>query len=309
MKKLSSKDFQEIRHWMYRNARPLEFALWKYHFESGSKEAVISALSAYQNSDKGFGNALEADNWNPNSSPYVTGRAIAILDQVGISDLERMLVEGILEYLDNVEFTSETGWPFAIPSNNDFPHAPWWTYSEETNADNEFQTTADVVGFIFRFAGQTSRLYEKSLTLGDKMMERIRESRQLEVHELGGYCSFLRDIERAKLTGRYDCVFLADRLKNMVDDAIERDPGKWPVYSMRPSMYISSPESVFYKGNEEIVEKELEYILESRTDEGIWEIMWRWTDYPDEFAVAENWWKAHRAIHNLLLLRAFGRIG
>ncbi|MHA6533379.1 hypothetical protein [Paenibacillus sp. BAC0078] len=309
MKKLKTTEFQEIRQWMYRNARPIDLAIWQYHFESGSKEAVLLALSAYQNSDKGFGLALEADNWNPNSSPYATGKAIAILDEIGISDLEHSYVEGILEYLDNCEYFSETGWPFTIPSNNDFPHAPWWTYSEQNNADNGFHATAGLVGFIFQAADRSSGLYKKALTLGDKMMDKIRQSGQIEVHELGGYCTFLRGVERAKLTDRYDCVFLADRLEKLVDEAIERDPGKWPVYSMRPSMYISSPASIFYKGNEEVVGKELEYILESRNDEGVWEITWKWADYPKEFVVAENWWKAHWAIHNVLLLRNFDRIG
>lgn len=122
-------------------------------------------------------------------------------------------------------------------------------------------------------------------------------------------CTFLRDVNQAKLTGRYDCLFLRDKLKILVDDAIERDPTQWPMYSMRPSMYISSPTSIFYKGNEEVVEKEIEYILESRNDEGVWDIQWKWGDYPNEFAVAENWWKAHWAIHNVLLLRKFDRLG
>lgn len=41
--------------------------LWQYHFENGSQEAVLLALSFYQNDD-GFGHALEADSWNPNFS-------------------------------------------------------------------------------------------------------------------------------------------------------------------------------------------------------------------------------------------------
>lgn len=46
---------------VYRNARPLDFARWQYHFENGGKEAVLRALSYYQNKDGGFGYALELD--------------------------------------------------------------------------------------------------------------------------------------------------------------------------------------------------------------------------------------------------------
>ena len=54
--------FEKARTFVYRNARPLDLAIWQYHFENGSKEAVMHALSAYQNPDGGFGHGLEADN-------------------------------------------------------------------------------------------------------------------------------------------------------------------------------------------------------------------------------------------------------
>lgn len=59
--KLTNQDFDAIRRWMHRNARPLDLARWQYHFESGSAEAVLQSLSAYQNEDGGFGHGLEAD--------------------------------------------------------------------------------------------------------------------------------------------------------------------------------------------------------------------------------------------------------
>ena len=67
MKELSKQAFEEIRIWIYRNARQLEIELWQYYFENGSKENVLSALSLYKNDDGGFGNTLEPDSWNPNS--------------------------------------------------------------------------------------------------------------------------------------------------------------------------------------------------------------------------------------------------
>lgn len=60
---------KKARTFIYRNARPLDLARWQYHFEGGSKEAVLTTLAAYQNEDGGFGHALEPDSWNPNSSP------------------------------------------------------------------------------------------------------------------------------------------------------------------------------------------------------------------------------------------------
>ena len=74
---LSQSDFQAIRRWMYRCARPVELALWQFHFEGGPREAVLTALSAFQNPDGGIGHALEADCWNTASAPIQTGDASA----------------------------------------------------------------------------------------------------------------------------------------------------------------------------------------------------------------------------------------
>ena len=40
MKKLSAAAYNEVRTWIYRNARPLELALWQFDFENGSPERV-----------------------------------------------------------------------------------------------------------------------------------------------------------------------------------------------------------------------------------------------------------------------------
>jgi hypothetical protein len=305
---LSAKDFQEVKSWMYRNARPIDLARWQYHFENGGKDAVITALSAYQNSDGGFGLTLEADSWNPNSSPFTTGTAIDILKELQFAESNHPIVQGILKFLDSGAHFAGYGWPFTIPSNSDYPHAPWWTYSEKTNDEYGYFCSAALVGFIFRFADRSSDLYNRAVSIVEAMIEKLRKSEKIDVHELQGYCSVLDDIEQTHLSSRFDCPFLAEKLKKLVDGAIERDPEKWPVYSMRPSMYINSPKSIFYKGNEDIVEKEFHYILASRKECGVWDISWSWGDYQNEFAVSANWWKASWAIRNLMLLKEFNRI-
>ena len=44
---LLNQTYYKARNFIYRNARPLELALWKYHFENGSKEEVLHALSFF----------------------------------------------------------------------------------------------------------------------------------------------------------------------------------------------------------------------------------------------------------------------
>ena len=124
MIKLSFEDYQEIRLWVYRNARQIELALWQYSFENASQQAVLSALANYQNEDGGFGHALEADSWNPNSSPYTTLTAINILEGIGFTDKYHPIMKGIFRFLKSGAHCTAGGWDFSIPSNNDHAHGP-----------------------------------------------------------------------------------------------------------------------------------------------------------------------------------------
>jgi len=51
-----------------------------------------------------------------------------------------------------------------LPSNNDYPHAAWWTHSEERSggyhADFGYNPSAEPVRFCLRFANPESNLWE-----------------------------------------------------------------------------------------------------------------------------------------------------
>ncbi len=312
MKKLSLQDYKEIKSWIYRNARPIELAIWQYNFENGGKEAVLSALSFYQNEDGGFGHALEADNWNPNSSPYTTLRAINILQEIDFNDKHHPILQGIFKFLESNSYCSESGWYFNIPSNNDYAHAPWWTYSMEANSFEGIGVTAGICSFILLNADKNSAIFKKAITLSEVLIDKLTTTDKYGEMGIGGYCVLLGAIERSVFTSHFDCKFLIEKVSNLVYNSIERDTSKWIYYSRRPSDYITSPESIFYKDNEDILLKELDYLVDTRSQHGVWNITWSWFEnnekYVKEFTISENWWKASIAIDKLLLLKRFGRL-
>lgn len=311
MKMLLLKDYLEIRSWIYRNARQVNLAQWQYYFENGSKEAVLSALSFYQNEDGGFGHALEADSWNPNSSPYTTLFAINILKGIGFNDMQHPIMRGIFKFLESKVHCSDEGWYFNIPSNNDFAHAPWWTCDMEANATESIGLTAQIISFILINAHKNSELFNKALTLSEKIISKLDATDKYGEMGLGGYCVLLDAIERAELTQHFNCSLLAEKIKKLVHNTIVRDTSKWAYYTRRPSDYIHSPESIFYKENEDIVQTELDYIIDTRPQNGVWDITWSWFEnnekYAREFSISENWWKASVAIEKLNYLRNFNR--
>ena len=84
MNKLSAERFSKARDFIVERARPLEKALYRFHFESGAKEDVVHEVRAYQNADGGFGHALESDLRTPESSVICTVRGVQLLTQIGV---------------------------------------------------------------------------------------------------------------------------------------------------------------------------------------------------------------------------------
>jgi len=312
MLKLSLWDFEQIKTWIYRNARQLDLALWQYYFENGSNENVLSALLFYQNRDGGFGHALEADNWNPNSTPYTTFRAAEMLENVGIKDNNHPVVKGILEFFDTTEYYSDNGWYFSIPSNDDYAHAPWWTYNKDANLTEGIGLTAQIASYILRVADKKSQLYNKALSLSHKIFDKLNTTDEYGDMGLGGFCELLETVDKTGLKDNFDINPITDKIRKLVHKTIERDTAKWVYYTRRPSDYIKSSDSIFYEDNKDILRIELDYLITTRPQNGVWGIPWSWFDnnekYAKEFAISENWWKAFLAIEKIKFLRNFGRL-
>ena len=59
---------------------------------------------------------------------------------------------------------------------------------------------------------------------------------------------------------------------------------------------------------EDIIGKDPDKIIQDREENGVWVIPWTWKEYPEEFAIAKNWWKADLAIGRVKLLKKLGII-
>lgn len=301
---------EKARRFIYRNARPLDLARWQYHFENGSKEAVIHALSYYQNADGGFGYALEPDLWNEQSSPVSTASATGILREIDFYDCSNKMIKAILDYFENTSFQHHNGWLLKIPSNNDFPHSPWWEYSKETemgfDGAAEYNPTAGIVSFIVKAADKSSALYKKAMDTANKAAQKVTNHDAIEMHEAGGLVDMFANINLADITHTPE--LLLQQLKNMISNVIEKDTSKWDSYIAKPSSFFNSTNSIFYADNKEIAEYECDYIITTQLPDGSWDIPWRWEGYPEEWAVAKNWWKSIGILENMLYLKGMNRI-
>ena len=316
MRTLSLQEQRHIARWMYRNARPLELAIWQFHFEDGGLVPILKALSAYQNEDGGFGQAVEADNWNPDSTPYSTGRVAILLDEIGFQDRLHPIATGMLRYLEQTPTFTGKGWPAVVPSNDKAPHAPWWTWSEDVTAWG-FTPTLKLCGFILRFAepGAALRLQAESIVreavdtyLRGRLPDGTLYRGINREGELEGFSYLLRYMEAEKndSLGERDALRVA--LQEQASAFIERSPARWGGYCVRPSTLIDGPTCVFHAGNEAVIEAEIGYLMDTRNADGVWDIIWSWGAYDKAFAIAENWWRGTFVIRHMLLFRNFGRL-
>lgn len=299
--------YEKARAFMYRCARPLELALWQFRFEGGSKDAVLHALSFYQNEDGGFGHALEADSWNPHSSPLTTQTATELLYAVD-APADHPIVQGVLRYLDSgKDFdAAHRQWPGSIPSNNDHPRAIWWTW-EDKEAFN-YNPTAGLAAFILRYADKASPVYAKGLALAQEAIDWLLAQEPFaEKHVV---YLFMR---LAEFAGGHDLRGLdqlSERLHALAPLCVCTDLSKYGVeYVDRPTDLIDGPLSPYYPDVAAAADAECVFLIDSQLEDGSWPVPWKWwNEFTDEFAVAAMWWKGHIVLKHIVYLKHFGKI-
>lgn len=302
---LTRYDQGRVRAFLYRYARPLDMARYRYFFEGSDAGAVLEALAAYQNTDGGFAHGLEADLWSPHSNPATASEAVAILESLGVWRAEDDLTRGLLRYLGNT--VSETGeWPFCVPENNAHPHAPWWHWQE--GMTSPINPTAVLAGWALNAADPNSALYERALRTAQRLAERLLTAPSADMHNLFCLESLLDALERAPAGALFDLPALRAHLTAAQVDAVLRDQDNWDGYCMMPTDVAASPEHPTYSALRELVDRDLERMLDTLQPDGCWEISWRWNAYPEDFARAQVHGRVHVTLDHLLKLRAFGRM-
>lgn len=315
---MNNPTFEKARTFIYRNARPLDLTRWQYHFENGRKEAVLTTLSYYQNTDGGFGHALEPDTWNPNSTPIQTWVATEILREIDFTDNTHPIIKGILRYLASGDFNGHI-WYNTVRSNNDYPHAPWWQASLTSEAaserdsicPNDYNPTTCLAGFIIRFADRSSDLYILGCRIAKEAFDSyIGQDLLNDMHTALCYIRMMQYCEEAGSRDVIDLNILKEKLLLQVKSGITQNIAEWETsYICKPSQFFNAKSSIFYPDNSEIAEYECEFIIKTQLEDGSWNIPWSWNSYPEEWAVAKNWWKSNGAILNLLYLKGMQRLG
>ncbi len=303
---MKSTTFEKAKTFMYRNARPLDLARFQYHFENGSKEAVMKVLAYYQNEDGGFGHAVETDCWNPNSIPMHASTASDIIRQIDFKDAKHPVIQGLLKwYASGKHFNGKT-WAVTPESNNLYPHAPWWHTESVSSCHTDYNGTAQIAGFIVRYAEKDSSLFQLGVKIANEAISALSHDEIMDMHTCACYLRMAELFENANAENYIPLDELKRKLHQSVHKLIVTDISKWGSYVCLPSRFITSKESEYYSENKDIADYECEHIINMQLPDGSWNITWNWEDYPEEWAISKNWWKGQLIIEKLLYLKGFG---
>lgn len=305
-KRLSRVAYERAVRFMHEDARPLERALFAYHFERGSRTSVLAALVPYQNPDGGFGHGLEPDLRAPASSVIATITALDIFRRIR-ADEDTPGLPAALAYLMS-EYDVETErWPIVSPAVEDAPHAPWWSYADSSVNFRGFWANprASVVAYLQQF----SRLAPSPFTEGARQAlvdDLMRYSQRMEMHDL---MSFVDLLETDGLPREhYESVL--DKLKRALPHSVVMDPAQWGEYGLRPLQVVYHPGSPLVDAvAPALLDANLDFEIGRQKPDGSWAPNWSW-DFIDAaaWATAEREWRGILTLRMLKTLRAFDRI-
>jgi hypothetical protein len=197
--KLPRSSFSRAADWLHREARPLERALFAHRFDDAPREAVLAELTRFQNSDGGFGHALEPDLRLDDSSVYHTTIALQVVRDLGVSASHR-LAAGALLYLAGTYRPEVQAWPIIPPAADRVPRAPWWNYDADLTKSLG-NPRPEITGYLLEYGTPPAGLLDAVMAHFDAQPERM------EMHDLQCYvrlagCRALPDGVRATLQTR-----------------------------------------------------------------------------------------------------------
>jgi hypothetical protein len=295
---------QKAKEYIFNIGRPLERALYQYHFENGTADEVLTALAAFQNADGGFGQAMEPDLRAPESSALATSHSLEILRDLN-TPTDHPLVKNSIAYLLNT-YDSEKGvWRIISETTDSHPHAPWWNQDrlEETFDYFLANPRPELAGYLFT--------YESLVTEGfkEQLLEDVLNHMEAQGGGISGDAMLcylrLHDTKNLPADAHHR---LTDKLRAIIGITVETNPEKWPEYCLKPLHAVNSPDSPFADILADALQQSLDYEIDQQCDDGSWTPHWTWGGvYPDAWKLAEREWRGIIALNTLRALHNFGR--
>lgn len=248
---------------MLRNARLLERRLFEAWFKGGPADSVITALAAFQNPDGGFGSGLEPDKRDPGSQPVDLQIALEALDTLGV--LPAAMVGRACGWMAGAA-AAQGGLPYALPSLNGYPHAPWWQVGSDGLVSN-LNPTAAIVGLLLKHRVEHAAVDRAAAFCWTA----IEAATSADFHEVMPVLTFL---ENAPDRPRADAALagLVERVSQPGVVTLDADAGG---YVQKPLDFAPTPDSAFHGlFSQAVLDRHLDALAARQQDDGGWPLNW-----------------------------------
>jgi hypothetical protein len=285
---------------MFNKARDIDVAIFNGLVDEDSKDFVLDCLTLYVNKDGGFGNALEIDNYNTNSSVYQTYEALRIMDMVGFdSKSENPMLEEIVNRIGNYLFNRNSLvnglWNPNVKTNDDFAHNLIYSYSEKFDA----HPTAAILGYLVNLVKPSKVYYKKSLTAINDVIKYMNNQEVLGLNELISFNSLLGSLKKANLL-QNEQKLIENKLLAMAD--YYKDNENYSVIKMLSNCSLD-------EHWQEVLDGELDLLVDSRVSHGLWEHKGDWgTNKYAEYDSATLKWIGAESVNNFAILLKYNRV-
>lgn len=297
MTNLQKDQMERIEKYIEKNARPLDKAFYNFHTHGVSSGAVFDELTKYQNEDGGFGNALEPDMRQPQSTSITTWFAFQYLKDIPEAK-DHEMTKRALEYFTQTLYKEKTGWPVVVPEVDQYPHAPWWNYDSAMTHFGWGNPAAEVLGLFIQYGDESHQDLIDRLT--NKALIRINEVPPSDFHEV--FCfKALYELANADLQKQ-----LKESLTSLIKQAVSTNPDEWTDYVATPLKFLTGPDDAFAPlFDQSLIKQNIQFVL-SKLQDDHWEPNWSWQEqYPADWETAKQEWSGELTVRNMLQLRKF----
>ena len=304
--KLLTKEMQDvIARQIYNKARDIDVALYNGLTEEEYKEYILDCLFLYVNQDGGFGNGLEIDNYNPNSSVYQTYEAFRLMAMAGIdSTCENPLLAEICQKAGNYLFNRckiiNGMWNPVEKTNNDFAHSMEYHYTDNALDTWKFHPTAAILGYILQFVAPNKVYYKKAMKQIGYVFDYYKNLDVASNYDLISLNALVGSLKKMNLY-KEEVAMLETKLISLVTDKVNNGED-FDIAEVLTSVVVPST-------LEEALDKCLDAKIDAIKSHGLWEYTKDWgTDKYAEYDSAKIKWVGAVSVNQYFLLKHYNRL-
>ncbi len=312
MKKLSRANYKKAVAFIHTQARELDKRLFAYHFEGGTKTAVLNALAHYQNDDGGFGHGIEPDFRLQASSPMATSVGLQYCVAVDAA-ADHPIVQKAIRYLMDTYDTEHDYWPATYENVNDEPHAFWWHVDKLEPPDETgwANPSAELVGYLWRYGKLVpSRFLERITARARANLESSPIISGDAPQKYNILCweraaaSLPESLGTASSTSLRASVTVAIRRTFAAYESIRLDTFQ----ELSLMHFIHAPDTLLAQMAPDVARQALDNEIANQTEDGSWQPGWHWGQFEDVWPIAKQEWAGKITAETLLTLWRFDRI-